>query len=50
VIIGILLIALPLDTVYAIIVVLSIFLILGGLLRFIYSFSVRKYQKGLEAA
>lgn len=50
IIIGILLIALPLETVYAIIVVLSIFLILGGLLRFIFSFSVRKQQKKLEAA
>lgn len=50
IIFGILLIALPLETVYGIIVVLSIFLILGGLMRVIYSFFVRKYQEGLESS
>lgn len=50
VIIGILLIALPLETVYSIIVILSIFLILGGLTRVIYSFFIRKYQEELESS
>lgn len=49
VILGILLLALPLETVYVIIVVFCIFLILGGILRVIYSFLVRKQQKELQA-
>jgi uncharacterized membrane protein HdeD (DUF308 family) len=49
IILGILLLAIPLETVYAIIVVLSIFLIVGGIMRIILSFYARKSQKELLA-
>lgn len=49
IILGILLLALPLETVYAIIVVLSIFLFVGGILRFVMAFSARKLQKEMLA-
>jgi uncharacterized membrane protein HdeD (DUF308 family) len=49
IILGILLLAIPLETVYAIIVVLSIFLIVGGITRIILSFYARKFQKELLA-
>ncbi len=49
IILGILLLALPLETVYAIIVILSIFLFVGGILRFVMAFSARKLEKELTA-
>ncbi len=49
IILGILLLAIPLETVYAIIVVLSIFLIAGGIVRFVLAFYARKLEKELLA-
>lgn len=46
---GILLLAVPLETVWAIIIVLSIFLIAGGLVRIVLAFSARKLEKEITA-
>lgn len=50
IILGILLLALPVETVYTIIVILSIFLIVGGVVRVILAFYARKFQKELVKA
>jgi uncharacterized membrane protein HdeD (DUF308 family) len=50
IILGILLLTLTMETVYAIIVVLSIFLIAGGIVRLILAFYARKFQKEILAA
>ena len=47
VILGIVLLLLPLETVYTVIVIFSIFLIVGGIVRIILSFYARKFQKEL---
>jgi len=47
VILGIVLLALPLETVYTVIVIFSIFLIAGGIVRIILAFYARKFQKEL---
>lgn len=49
-ILGILLLALPLQTVYAIIILLSIFLLVHGLVRLVMAFLARRLQKELLAA
>ena len=47
IILGIVLLLLPLETVYTIIVIFSIFLIAGGVVRIILAFYARKFQKKL---
>ena len=47
VILGILLLALPLETVYAVIVILAVFLLVGGVIRIVFAFSARKVGKEL---
>lgn len=49
IIFGILLLALPAQTIYAIIVIISIYLIISGILHIILSFYARKFQKELTA-
>jgi uncharacterized membrane protein HdeD (DUF308 family) len=49
IILGILLVALPLETVYAIIVILSVFLFADAIVRFILAFYARKFEKELQA-
>lgn len=47
VLLGILLLSLPLETVYAIIVVLAVFLLVGGVIRIVLAFYARKAGKEL---
>jgi uncharacterized membrane protein HdeD (DUF308 family) len=49
IIIGILLLALPLQTVYAIIVIFCILLFVGGIIRLVFAFYARKYEKQIKA-